>query len=81
MKINNPVLKGFHPDPSIVRAGEDYYIAVSSCVWYPGIAIFRSHNLSDWRYVTSVLNDERFMDLRGVDGTVNSYAQICQQIQ
>lgn len=34
MKIINPVLKGFNPDPSICRAGEDYYIAVSTFEWF-----------------------------------------------
>ena len=35
--IHNPILKGFHPDPSIVRVGEDYYIATSTFEWWPGI--------------------------------------------
>lgn len=35
MKIINPVLKGFNPDPSICRVGEDYYIAVSTFEWFP----------------------------------------------
>ena len=32
--ITNPILRGFHPDPSIVRVGDDYYIATS----IPGIS-------------------------------------------
>lgn len=36
MKITNPVLKGFNPDPSICRVGEDYYMAVSTFEWFPG---------------------------------------------
>ena len=34
--INNPILEGFCPDPSIVRVGNDYYIAVSTFEWWPG---------------------------------------------
>ena len=35
MKIKNPILKGFNPDPSICRVGEDYYIATSTFDWFP----------------------------------------------
>ena len=38
--IRNPVLPGFNPDPSIVRVGEDYYLATSTFVWEPGIRLF-----------------------------------------
>ena len=34
--IRNPILKGFNPDPSICRVGNDYYIATSTFEWYPG---------------------------------------------
>ena len=42
MKIQNPILKGFNPDPSIVRAGDDYYIATSTFEWFPGVQIHHS---------------------------------------
>ncbi len=32
-KITNPILRGFNPDPSIVRMGEEYYIATSTFEW------------------------------------------------
>ena len=35
-EIQNPILRGFHPDPSIVRVGRDYYIATSTFEWWPG---------------------------------------------
>jgi xylan 1,4-beta-xylosidase len=40
--IPNPILPGFHPDPSICRAGEWYYIATSTFQWFPGVRIHRS---------------------------------------
>ena len=43
--IQNPILKGFNPDPSIVRAGEDYYIAVSTFTWFGGVQIHHSRDL------------------------------------
>ena len=39
MKIKNPILKGFHPDPSIIRVGDDYYIATSTFEWWPGVRL------------------------------------------
>jgi len=35
--IHNPILPGFHPDPSILRVGDDYYIATSTFEWFPGV--------------------------------------------
>ena len=40
--ITNPILPGFHPDPSIVRVGKDYYIATSTFEWFPGVEIHHS---------------------------------------
>lgn len=51
MKITNPVLKGFNPDPSICRVGEDYYMAVSTFEWFPGVQIYHSRDLVHWRLV------------------------------
>jgi len=44
-KIRNPILPGFNPDTSIVRVGDDYYIATSTFEWYPGVQIHRSRDL------------------------------------
>ena len=43
--IQNPILPGFCPDPSIIRVGEDYYIANSSFEWWPGVKIYHSKDL------------------------------------
>ena len=45
MKIMNPVLKGFNPDPSIVRVDDTYYIANSTFEWFPGVQIHESKDL------------------------------------
>ena len=37
--IRNPILPGFNPDPSILRVGDDYYIATSTFEWFPGVQI------------------------------------------
>lgn len=56
VKIQNPVLTGFNADPSICRAGEDYYIAVSTFEWFPGVGIYHSKDLKNWRLVSRPLN-------------------------
>ena len=37
--LKNPILKGFNPDPCICRKGGDYYIAVSTFEWFPGLSL------------------------------------------
>ncbi|WP_078594013.1 glycoside hydrolase family 43 protein [Evansella clarkii] len=54
--IQNPILTGFNPDPSICRAGEDYYIAVSTFEWFPGVGIYHSKDLKNWKLVSRPLN-------------------------
>ncbi len=56
--IHNPILKGFHPDPCICRKGNDYYIAVSSFEWVPGIPVYHSKDLKNWELYTHVLTDD-----------------------
>ncbi|MFZ1679885.1 MAG: glycoside hydrolase family 43 protein [Rhizobiaceae bacterium] len=63
--IRNPVLPGFHPDPSFCRVGEDYYIATSTFEWYPGVAIHHSRDLVNWRLVSRPLDRAGLLDMRG----------------
>ena len=51
--ICNPILPGFNPDPSILRVGEDYYIATSTFEWFPGVQIHHSRDLETWRLITA----------------------------
>lgn len=53
--IKNPILRGFNPDPSIVRVGDDYYIATSTFEWFPGVQIHHSRDLINWRLLTRPL--------------------------
>jgi len=65
MKIQNPILPGFNPDPSIVRVGDDYFIATSTFEWYPGVQIHHSRDLVHWRLVTRPLRRASQLDMRG----------------
>lgn len=64
--ITNPILRGFHPDPSIVRVGGDYYIATSTFEWFPGVQIHHSRDLVNWELVARPLARVSQLDLRGV---------------
>lgn len=63
--ISNPILPGFNPDPSILRVGEDYYIATSTFQWFPGVAIYHSKDLVNWRLIAHPLNRTSQLDLKG----------------
>ncbi len=64
--IENPILPGFHPDPSILRIGEDFWIATSTFEWLPGIRLHHSRDLVHWRPAGHALTRPSQIDLRGV---------------
>ncbi|MGQ1891329.1 glycoside hydrolase family 43 protein [Thermophagus sp. OGC60D27] len=51
-KFENPVISGFHPDPSICRVGDDYYLVNSSFEWFPGLPIYHSKDLVNWELIS-----------------------------
>ncbi|UMV47356.1 glycoside hydrolase family 43 protein [Paenibacillus macerans] len=61
--VQNPILPGFNPDPCILRAGDVYYIAVSTFEWLPGVRVYESANLADWEHCTDILTHQA--DLQG----------------
>lgn len=65
MKIKNPILAGFHPDPSIIRVEDTYYLASSTFEWWPGVRIHESKDLMNWRLLTYPLNEKRLLDMTG----------------
>ncbi|MFH8899491.1 family 43 glycosylhydrolase [Streptomyces coeruleorubidus] len=52
--LHNPVLRGFAPDPSLIRVGDWYYVAASSFEWFPTIPVHRSRDLAHWEYAGHV---------------------------
>ena len=63
--IQNPILRGFNPDPSIVRVGDDYYIATSTFEWFPGVQIHHSRDLVNWRLLARPLNRPSQLNMLG----------------
>lgn len=61
--IQNPILKGFNPDPCIIRVEDIYYIVVSSFEWLPGIRVYQSSDLVEWEHCTDILTNQ--VNLKG----------------
>ncbi len=55
MKYTNPVVKGFYPDPSVCSANGKYYMVCSSFQYFPGVPLFESGDLVNWRQIGNVL--------------------------
>ncbi|HJV99331.1 MAG TPA: family 43 glycosylhydrolase [Arthrobacter sp.] len=53
--LTTPVIPGFFPDPTICRAGDDYYLATSSFEYFPGAPVFHSRDLLSWEQVGNIL--------------------------
>ncbi|MFD4029973.1 glycoside hydrolase family 43 protein [Streptomyces sp. NPDC058637] len=61
--FDNPVIPGFSPDPSICRAGDDYYVATSSFEYVPGVPLWHSRDLVHWRLIGHALDRPSQLDL------------------
>lgn len=72
--INNPILKGFNPDPSILRVGDDYYIATSTFEWFPGVQIHHSKDLINWKLIARPLNRLSQIDMHGASASEGVWA-------
>ncbi|WP_078553565.1 glycoside hydrolase family 43 protein [Bacillus alkalicellulosilyticus] len=63
--FQNPILPGFYPDPSLCRVGEDYYLVTSSFSYFPGVPIFHSRDLVNWKQIGHVLDRPSQLPLDG----------------
>ena len=62
--IKNPIFPGFNPDPCICKAGDDYFVIVSSFEWMPALPIYHSKDLKNWELYTHVIRSEEQADIR-----------------
>ncbi|WP_033317008.1 glycoside hydrolase family 43 protein [Pontibacter roseus] len=65
-KFLNPILAGFYPDPSICRAGDDFYLVHSTFSYYPGVPIFHSKDLVNWKQIGNILDRPEQLDVEGL---------------
>ncbi|MFJ4166923.1 glycoside hydrolase family 43 protein [Microbacterium sp. NPDC089698] len=74
MIATRPVISGFHPDPSICRVGDTYYLVTSSFEYSPGVPIFRSTDLVQWEQIGNVLDRPEHLERVGVRASGGIYA-------
>jgi alpha-N-arabinofuranosidase len=73
-QYQNPILTGFHPDPSICRVGSDFYLVTSSFEYFPGIPIFHSRDLIHFRQIGFVLSRSSQLPLDNEKSSGGIYA-------
>lgn len=74
IKIENPILRGFNPDPCICKGNGKFYIAISTFEWFPGVQIYESEDLVNWEFKCSPLYDFNILDLRGIPDSAGVWA-------
>jgi xylan 1,4-beta-xylosidase len=72
--IENPIISGFSPDPSIIRVNNDYYIANSTFEWFPGVMIHHSKDLAHWKLIARPLNRISQLDMNGCPNSCGIFA-------
>lgn len=72
--FSNPVVPGFHPDPSIARVGDDYYLVNSSFEYFPGLPLFHSRDLVNWAPIGYALTRASQLALDGIESSQGIYA-------
>jgi len=73
-QYRNPVISGFHPDPSVCRVGGDYYLVNSSFQYFPGVPVYHSKDLVNWELIGNALDRESQIPLKGATSWLGIYA-------
>ena len=74
MQYNNPVIKGFYPDPSVCKVEDTYYLVCSSFQYFPGVPIFESKDLINWKQIGHCLTRESQVQLENIDSSGGVFA-------
>ncbi|SDS81875.1 glycoside hydrolase family 43 protein [Microterricola viridarii] len=66
---NYPIISGYHPDPSICRVGDDFFLVNSTFEYFPGVPVFTSRDLLNWEQIGNVLDRTSQLSVRaGIAG-------------
>lgn len=74
MKYNNPVIKGFYPDPSVCRVNGSYYLVCSSMQYFPGVPLFESKDLINWKQIGHCLTRKSQIQLEKAESSGGVFA-------
>ena len=72
--FRNPILTGFHPDPSICRKGDDFYLVNSTFEFFPGLPLYHSRDLVHWEQIGNALDRPSQLPLKGATDFGGLYA-------
>lgn len=74
MEYNNPIIKGFYPDPSICKLEDTYYLVCSTMQYFPGVPIFKSKDLINWKQIGHCLTRKSQIKLDKVNSSGGVFA-------
>ena len=74
MKYTNPIVKGFYPDPSVCKANGKYYLVCSSFQYFPGVPLFESGDLVNWKQIGHVLTRKTQVMLEKINSSGGVFA-------
>lgn len=63
-EFRNPILRGFYPDPSVTRVGDDFYLVTSTFSYFPGIPVFHSKDLVTWTQIGNAIDRPDQLDFK-----------------
>ncbi len=74
MKYKNPIVRGMYPDPSVCRAGDKYYMVCSTFQYFPGVPLFESEDMVNWKKIGHCITRKSQLDLEKAKTTTGVYA-------
>ena len=74
MKFVNPIIRGFYPDPSVCKADGRYYMVTSTFQYFPGVALFESSDMLNFKQIGSVLTRKSQLPLKNAGTSGGIYA-------
>ncbi len=69
MKYNNHIIKGFYPDPSVCKDDDTYYLVCSSFQYFPGVPLFESKDLINWKQMGHCLTRKSQIQLDKINSS------------
>ena len=74
MNYKNPIIRGFYPDPSVCTANGKYYMVCSSFHYFPGVPLFESNDLVNWKQIGHCLTRKSQITLSNIDSSGGVFA-------
>ncbi|SEN45589.1 alpha-N-arabinofuranosidase [Amphibacillus marinus] len=73
-RFKNPILEGFSPDPSVCAVGDDFYLVTSTFAYFPGVPVYHSKDLVNWKQIGNALHRESQLKLLDTEHSQGIFA-------